>query len=94
MLYMMEWSIKSGCAEKAVHRFLDTGAPMPTGLTQVGRYHAPGSAKGWLLVDTDDVGMVYKHASEWAELLDWTTTPVVTDKVAGEMSSSVWKNVD
>ena len=88
---MMEWSIKHGCTEKAVSKFLGTRAPMPEGLTQLGRYHAPGSVKGWLIVETDNIATLYAHASEWAEFLDWTTTPVVTDKTAGEMCTVVWK---
>ena len=91
MLYLMEWSMKDGCAEKAVHKFLSTGAPLPEGCKLVGRWHAPGSVNGWLLADTDDVTKVYEHASEWAELLNWKTTPVFTDEQAGLVSSAIWK---
>ena len=93
MLYMMEWSIKSGFAEKAVKKFTSTGAPLPEGCKQVGRYHAPGSCNGWLLVETDDPVTVYIHASEWAEFLDWRTTPVLTDEQAGTGCKAAWSNV-
>ena len=88
---MMEWSIKDGCCEKAVSKFLSTGAPMPEGSTLLGRYHAPGSVNGWLVVETEDPTKVYFHASEWSELLNWKTTPVLTDEQAGATSASVWK---
>ncbi len=92
MLYIMEWSIKDGCAEKAVSKFLSTGAPMPEDCRLVGRWHAPGSVNGWLLAETDNVNTIYEHASEWAELLNWKTSPVVTDDQAGLVSTKVWKS--
>ena len=90
---MMEWSIKTGFAEKAVNKFLSTGAPLPEGSKQVGRYHAPGSCNGWLLVETDNPVTVYTHASEWAEFLNWKTTPVLTDEQAGAGSKKAWPNL-
>lgn len=83
--------MKDGCVEKAVHKFLSTGAPMPEGMTQVARYHAPGSGNGWLVVETDDPTKLYIHATEWGELLTWKTTPVLEDKEAGVGCASVWK---
>lgn len=91
MLYVMEWKIKDGCMEKAVGQFISTGAPMPEGSTLLGRYHAPGSVNGWLIVETDDPTTLYHHASEWGELLSWNTTPVLSDEQAGVTASKVWK---
>lgn len=90
MLFLMEWKIKDGCAQKAVTKFLSTGAPLPNGSTLIGRYHAPGSVNGWLIVETEDPCLVYEHASEWGELLNWNTTPVLKDEDAGKVSKSVW----
>jgi len=86
MLYMMEWAIKADGFEKAHTRFLETGAPMPEGSKLLGRWHAPGSVNGWLLVETDKPETVYIHAAEWGPYLDWTTTPVLTDEQAGPAS--------
>ena len=91
MLFIMEWKIKDGCMEKAVNKFLSTGAPMPEGSTLLGRYHAPGSVNGWLIVETEDPTKVYYHASEWGELLHWNTTPVLTDDQAGMTCQTIWK---
>jgi hypothetical protein len=92
MLFMMEWKFKSyqGNAEAGYKKFLATGAPMPEGCKLVGRWHAPGSGNGWLIADTDDIAHCYEHASEWAELLEWTTTPILTDEQAGGIVSKVW----
>ena len=85
----MEWKIKDGCTEKAITKFLATGAPFP-GINMLGRYHVPGSCKGWIILETDDLTAIYEHASVWGELLDWETTPVLTDKQAGISSAKVW----
>ena len=92
MLFLMEWQIKDGCVEKAVHKFLSTGAPLPVGSSLVGRFHAPGSVRGWLIVDAEDVTTVYYHASEWGELLKWDVHPVYTDTEAGLCCHAIWGN--
>ena len=91
MLYVMEWKVKDGCTEKAVNKFLDKGEPMPEESKLIGRYHAPGSVNGWLIVETENPTTLYYHALEWAELLHWNTTPVLTDEEAGATCASLWK---
>ena len=86
----MTWTIRDGCHQEAVKKFLETQAPLPDGLSQVGRYHAPGSIHGWLIVEGQDPALVYQHASEWAHLLTFDVTPVVNDAVAGKTSAVVW----
>ena len=90
MKFMMQWSIKHGCAEKAIDRFLGTGAPMPEGLQQLGRYHAPGSDHGWIVVETSDPSSIYVHCSEWGELLNWKVEPVIEDADAGAACKKAW----
>ena len=63
MLYMMEWALKSDSYDKAHNRFLEEAAPMPEGATLLGRWHAPGSVKGWLLVETDKPETIGKGAN-------------------------------
>lgn len=86
MQYMMESKIKPGCFEKVHTKFLKAGAPMPEGSTLIGRWHAPGSVNGWLVVETNKPETVHVHAAEWGELIEWQTTPVLTDKQAGPES--------
>ena len=47
-----------------------------------------GSVKGFILVETDDSTVIYEHTAEWAEQLDWKTTPVFTDAEAGPLIGS------
>jgi len=46
MKYLLCWSISPENYEVAVDAFLKGGAPMPEGLTALGRWHAPGSYRG------------------------------------------------
>lgn len=44
LLFMMHWKINTHPSnhKDAVDKFLSTGAPMPDGCKQLGRWHAPG----------------------------------------------------
>ena len=88
----MHWIVKDGCHEKAVNKFLATGAPMPEDSKLVGRFHAPGSSKGWLIAETENPSTIYEHASEWGEYLKWDVSPVFSDEQAGMVSTKVWKS--
>jgi hypothetical protein len=46
MKYLLCWSISPENYDVAVDAFLKGGAPMPEGLTALGRWHAPGSYRG------------------------------------------------
>ena len=55
----------------------------------LGRYHAPRSLEGWILVKTEDPKPLFEHAAQWAEYLDWETTPVITDEEAGPICMKI-----
>ena len=56
----------------------------------LGRYHAPGSREGWILVKAKDPKTLYVHAAQWAEFLDWENTPVFTDEEAGPICAKIY----
>ena len=89
MLYIQHWKIKTGYHQKSAEKFLATGAPYP-GVKSFSRYHSPGSLEGWIIVDSDDPKAIYEHAAEWAEFLDWETTPVLTDEEAGPICAKIY----
>jgi hypothetical protein len=68
-LYCMHWTMKGhpGQIMESVQKFLTTGAPLPESDKMIGRWHAPGSQKGWIIVETDSVAGLYEHASEVRE---------------------------
>jgi hypothetical protein len=57
---------------------------MPEGLTMLGRWHAPGSVTGWLLVEAADVLSVSHHVTEWSDLVQMEVTPVLDDAEQGQ----------
>jgi hypothetical protein len=89
MKYMLSWSIPPENYNTAVDAFLEGGAPMPEGLTSLGRWHAPGSYRGWLLCETDHPVALAQHVAEWASLLSIEVTPIIEDAEAGEAASNV-----
>ena len=87
MKYMVCWSIPPGHYTEAVDAFLEGGAPMPEGLNALGRWHAPGSYKGWLLCETDNPVSLAEHMAEWAHLLNVDVSPVIGDEEAAEAAT-------
>lgn len=91
MKYMVTWKIPTHSYKEAVEAFLSAGAPMPEGLVSLGRWHAPGSTKGWLLAETDDAVALSEHMAEWASMLELDISPVIEDEEAGKAASRVYQ---
>ena len=90
MKFMVSWKIPPGSHKPAIEGFLSSGAPLPEGINLVGRWHAPGSAYGWLLVEGDDITALAQHVAEWANLLEFQITPVIEDAEAVASLSKVY----
>jgi Domain of unknown function (DUF3303) len=86
---MITWKGMPGNYKSAVQEFLRGGAGVPAGVKSLGRWHSPGSAAGWHLVEGDLVG-VAQHVAEWANLLELTVTPVIEDAEAAAAASKVF----
>jgi hypothetical protein len=84
MKYMVTWHVPPQNVRAASSAFLEGRAPMPPGLNKLGRWHAPGSTKGWPLCETDDPTALAHHMAEWHHLLELDVTPVIEDEQAGE----------
>ena len=86
MKFMIAWKIPTSSYKAAAERFLKTGAPVPEGIKTIGRWHAPGSATGWHLVEGDPVALA-EQAARWGDLLELEITPVIEDaESAGAIS--------
>lgn len=77
--YMITWNIRPEHYSAALQRFEDTGAPAPEGVNLLGRWHEPGSARGFILVETNDVAGVAKHLAGWNDIVEHRTVPVLED---------------
>jgi hypothetical protein len=89
MKYMLAWKIAPGHIKSAAEALLKTSGQMPTGLSQVGRWHAPGSATGWVVVEGDP-SAVAQHVAEWEHLLEFQITPVLEDADAAKALATVY----
>lgn len=89
MKFMVTWRTRPGLYMAAVKQFLETGAPPPTGVAKLARYHVPGSTQGWHVMETDDVTALAEHVATWADLLEMEVNPVVEDAQAAEAASRV-----
>lgn len=89
MKYMIAWKSSPANYKPAVERFLKTGAAAPEGLKTIGRWHAPGSGRGFHLVEGSDAALVEINA-EWADLLELDVVPVVEDDVAGAVAAKLF----
>ena len=90
MKFMFNWKIRPGHHKTASLAFMETAAPMPDGLTAVGRWHAPGSSEGWLLAEADDLAPVANHVAAWADLLEIRVIPVVEDEIAAQAAAAAY----
>ena len=88
MKFMVAWKIPPGCYKAAVERFLGTGAPDTAELKTIGRWHAPGSACGWHVVEGDATAVAELEAV-WGDLLEVQITPVIEDAEAASSLAKV-----
>ena len=90
MKFIITWYLAPGNHKPAGQYFLQTGAPMPEGVTMLGRWHTPGSVRGWVLVETDNPQALYEHIGQHANLLDLETHPVLSDEEVAPPLSNVY----
>jgi hypothetical protein len=81
MKYMITWTILPSRYREAVERFLRTSAPDVDGVTTLGRWHMPGSSRGWHVVEgtAEAVGAL---EAMWCDLLEIQISPVLDDAEA------------
>lgn len=90
MKYMISWKIAPGFHKTTMETFLKSGAPLPQGAEFIGRWHAPGSPYGWLLMESADITTIAEHIAQWASLIEFEVTPVIDDDLAGQALSRVY----
>lgn len=78
--YMITWCISPQHYAAALDRFEQHGAPTPPGVQLLGRWHEPGSARGFILVEADSPAAVAKHLMGWNDIVEHRTVPVIEDE--------------
>ena len=90
MKVMVVWKAVPGKYKPLIEQFLSGGGQVPAGATTVGRWHTPGSTRGWHLIEADDLTRVAQHVAEWADLLEVDVYPVIGDAEVGAASRAAF----
>ena len=91
MLFIVNWSIHSQNRNRAIERFLKTGAVAPAGVTMLGRWHAVGGMTGFGIAETDDITLIQKWVLQWSDLLTMEVHPALTDEQAAPLLAAALK---
>ncbi|OCR21477.1 hypothetical protein AFK24_28365 [Pseudomonas syringae] len=91
MLFIVNWSIHSQNRNRAIERFLKTGAVAPAGVTMLGRWHAVGGMTGFGIAETDDITLIQKWVLQWSDLLVMEVHPALTDEQAAPLLAAALK---
>ena len=92
MKFMIEWKISSSSYKATIEAFGLSPVPsrhVAQGMTSLGRWHSPGSVRGWHLVEGDPVAIA-DHVAQWAPLAELEITPVLEDEDAAKGLSAVF----
>ena len=91
MLFIVNWSIHSQNRNRAIERFLKTGAVAPAGVTLLGRWHAVGGMTGFGIAETDDITLIQQWVLQWSDLLTMEVHPALTDEQAAPLLAAALK---
>ena len=79
MKYMSVFSIPPENHNAVLKRFKEA-RPEPAGVKLLGRWHALGTGKGFVLFETDDPVALSRIYLQWSDLADQKVVPVVDDE--------------
>ena len=91
MKFLSTWSVRPGCLQEAVGRFLAGQAQPIAGVTLLGRWHKVDLSGGYSLSETDNPSALYEFAAMWVDMLEIHTGVVVEDAEAGPIMAKVFK---
>jgi Domain of unknown function (DUF3303) len=88
MQFMISYVFHPDDRDVVQERFKKTGGAPGEGATLLGRWHAAGGHRGWVLAETSDAVALGRWMQEWTDHLEFEITPVNDDeavmKVLGE----------
>jgi Protein of unknown function (DUF3303) len=91
MKFISTWSVRPGKMQEVIAKFLATGAPGPSGVKLIGRWHRSDLSGGFTLTEADDPKALYESAAEWADLIDIHSALVIDDADAGAVLGKLFK---
>jgi hypothetical protein len=90
MKVMVVWKTLPGKYKPAIDQFLSGAGPVPPGAKTLGRWHTPGSTRGWHLIEVSDLTLVAVLVAEWSDVLVLDVYPVIEDAEAIAAASAVF----
>lgn len=80
MLFMITYSYRPKDRDVVQARFKQTGGLPGPGVTMLGRWHAVGGHRGFLLAEANDSVAMGKWMQEWTDALTFEVSPVNNDE--------------
>jgi hypothetical protein len=80
MIFHITYEFSPVQRNDAQKRFKETGAPPPSGVTMIGRWHCVQGHKGFTIAECSDPEAIAKWIQDWADLISFEVTPVLNDE--------------
>jgi hypothetical protein len=81
MKCMVTWSTRTENFKEVFARFkAGASTKAPAGVKMLGRWHEPGTGKGFMAVEVEDMTAFTGWVMGWSDLLNQTVVPVVEDE--------------
>ena len=84
MLYMVIEHFRPGCAPKVYQRFRERGRMAPEGLRYVASWVTADGTTCYQVMECENRALLDIWIAAWADLVDFTVTPVITSAEAAE----------
>jgi len=85
--YLVKWETKDH--KKSIAQFLKSGHAMPAGITVVNSWHVVGEGTGYVLLETGDPKLLHGTLAKWADVVECTTSQVLSDADAKQALGAV-----
>lgn len=80
MLFMITYAFAPDDRDTVQERFKKTGGGPGEGVRMLGRWHAVGGHRGYVLAETADPVALGKWMQDWTDYLEFDITPVNDDE--------------
>jgi Protein of unknown function (DUF3303) len=91
MKFMIVYSIEASAYQAAIKQFAETQGPPPPGVAMLGRWHAAGGHRGFVLAETSDAKTVYAWVLNWTDMVSFDVVPVLEDAEFAEAIAQHFK---
>ena len=98
MLFRVNWSMEGRNRNEVIECFLsatdDPNYALPDGLTMKGRWHNSAGLDGTVIMETDDINLLYSWILNWNDVCDTEVDPVVEDEAAGQLCVELMNKIN